>query len=89
MCPRNNLFQFWTSKKWGPSQADGVSCLMTSVDLLTFCRPFRFKSFLQLDFPRLFCGPKMSIDSELRNLTGSKESTDTGQDSKDNSGSRS
>lgn len=31
----------------------------------------------------------MSIDSELSNSTGSKESTDIGQDSKDNSGSRS
>ena len=34
-------------------------------------------------------GPKMYIDSELSNSTGSKESTDIGQDSKDNSGSRS
>ena len=31
----------------------------------------------------------MSIDSELSNSTGSKESTDIRQDSKDNSGSRS
>ena len=31
----------------------------------------------------------MSIDSELSKFTGSKESTDIGQDSKDNSGSRS
>lgn len=62
---------------------------MSSVDLLTFCGRFRFKSFIQLDFPCLFCGPKMSIDSELSNSTGSKESMDIGQDSKDNSGSRS
>ena len=72
MSPRNNFFQFWTSKKWGPSQADDVTWHQL------ICQCFRVKSFLQLAFPCLLCGPKMFFDSELNNLTDSKESTDIG-----------
>ena len=91
MCPRNNLFQFWTSKKWGPSQADDVSC--HQLICLPFVDVFDSSHFFSWIF--LVCSVAQKSRAKnvhlfrISNSTGSKESTDIGQDSKDNSGSRS